>query len=282
MWRLQSWRPAVRTGRSSSGASTSLISSSPGALQPCCRCFRCMAYPHAPLPPSQCHPTDRLLVFHRARCPQGHAGPVTSVQLYSLPGGGALLVSTGGDAETRIWEGPGAGKADGVAGGWRLRQTISVDGKLQLSAALTAMTVGGDWCAGPCLLFCARLARYVPGLCSRRSSSSAALTSSRIDRHVASPRATGMNTAWAAMPPARPWLPFTRPLCARCPTTPSPIFSLDSMVPISSTDDALFPAVYSLSVRWPAGCCWRWAASTRRSRCWSRRRTGATFHAAAA
>ena len=76
-----------------------------------------MAYPHAPLPPASAIQQTCLLVFHRARCPQGHAGPVTSVQLYSLPGGGALLVSTGGDAETRIWEGPGAGKADGV-GRW--------------------------------------------------------------------------------------------------------------------------------------------------------------------
>ena len=71
------------------------------------------------------------------------------MQLYSLPGGDALLVSTGGDAETRIWEGRSESKSGGGAvGGWRLRQTISVDGNLQLSAALTALTVDGDWCAG--------------------------------------------------------------------------------------------------------------------------------------
>ena len=69
------------------------------------------------------------------------------MQLYSLPGGGAMLISTGGDAETRVWERPGSGKANDAAAPWRLRQTISVDGKLQLSAALSALDVEGNWCA---------------------------------------------------------------------------------------------------------------------------------------
>ena len=110
-------------------------------------------------------------VFHHFHVLQGHAGPVTSVQLYSLPGEGALLVSTGGDAETRIWERPRAGKAASAVGGWSLRQTISVDGKLQLSAALTAMTVDGDWCAGPQLLLrvCMQAARLASALVATRA-----------------------------------------------------------------------------------------------------------------
>lgn len=37
---------------------------------------------------------------------QGHTGPVTSLQLHSTAGGRVLLISTAGDAEVRIWEGP--------------------------------------------------------------------------------------------------------------------------------------------------------------------------------
>ncbi len=149
-------------------------------------------------------------VLQLAHGPQGHAGPVTSVQLYSLPGGGALLVSTGGDAETRIWEGPTAGTADGAASGWRLRQTITVDGKLQLSAALTATTVDGDWCAGPLLKVCVRLAGCVPGLCTWRSMSSARLTSSAIaiaSRHLVDGR---YEHCLAACGQHCPTLPLTR------------------------------------------------------------------------
>lgn len=155
MRRRRSWRPAVRTAGSSSGASTSATSNSPGASYPCFRCSSPLNR-HPPVPLTlPFH--SKFPVMHTCNLmglPQGHAGhPVTSVQLYSLPGGGSLLVSTGGDTETRVWEGPSAGKAGGAAAAWRLRQTLSIDGKLQLSAALTALDVDSKWC-GPSMSPC--------------------------------------------------------------------------------------------------------------------------------
>ena len=57
---------------------------------------------------------------------QGHTGPVTSVQLHSLPDGGALLISTGGDAKTCIWDGLHNAAASG-AGEAAMRDPLSFE-----------------------------------------------------------------------------------------------------------------------------------------------------------